>query len=155
MIGEGKKAPGFSLPGADGRYVRLSDFAGKRVVLYFYPKDDTPGCTAEACGFRDKWAEFEKRGVPVVGISPDDAQSHEKFAGKYKLPVTLLSDAGGKVAKDYGVWAEQKFGPVKFTGNLRTTFIIGKGGKVEKIFEKVNPAGHNAEVLAWLDAHEA
>jgi len=147
------EAPDFSLPDAGGKTVRLKDFAGKRLVLYFYPKDDTPGCTTEACGFRDSLPKFQGLGVPVVGISPDDGKSHVKFAQKYKLQFTLLSDGGGKVAKAYGVWGEKKFGPVKFTGNMRTTVVIGKGGLVEKVFKDVKPEGHNSEVLAWLGAN--
>ena len=150
MISEGTKAPDFALQDAGGKTVRLKDFSGKRVVLYFYPKDDTPGCTAEACGFRDSLPKFQSIGVPVLGISPDDSASHVKFAGKYKLNFTLLSDTGGKVAKEYGVWGEKSFGPVKFTGNMRTTLVIGTGGKVEKVFENVNPLGHEKEVLAYL-----
>jgi thioredoxin-dependent peroxiredoxin len=147
----GKKAPDFSLPDSSGRMVKLSDFNGRRVVLYFYPKDDTPGCTAEACGFRDMSAEFEKRGAAILGISPDSSESHSKFAGKYKLPFTLLADEGAKVAQKYGVWGEKNFMGKKFMGILRTTFIIGKTGKVEKIFERVNPLGHEREVLNWLE----
>jgi len=152
-LSEGNKAPDFALPDASGKTVALSDFAGKRLVLYFYPKDDTPGCTVEACGFRDKRADYEKLGASVVGISPDSTQSHTEFAAKYKLPFTLLADLGGKVAKEYGVWGEKKFGPVDFVGNMRTTFVISKTGLVEKIFRDVKPEGHNSEVLAWLGAN--
>jgi thioredoxin-dependent peroxiredoxin len=153
MISEGEAAPGFELPDAEEKMVKLKDFSGKRVVLYFYPKDDTPGCTAEACGFRDNMPKFQKLGVPVLGISPDSESSHVVFAGKYGLNFTLLSDAGGKVAMEYGVWGEKQFGAVRFVGNLRTTFIIGKGGKVEKVFANVKPEGHEKEVLGWLGAH--
>jgi len=154
MMSEGKKAPGFSLPDANGKTVNLNDFQGKkRVVLYFYPKDDTPGCTVEACGFRDMSSDFEKRGAAILGISPDDSVSHTKFAGKYKLPFTLLADVGAKVATKYGVWVEKSMYGKKYMGIARTTFIIGKDGKIEKIFEGVKPEGHNSEVLAWLDGN--
>ena len=151
MIPEGTEAPDFSLPDANGKTVKLSDFAGKTVVLYFYPKDDTPGCTAEACGFRDMGKEFEKRGAVVLGISPDNPASHAKFAGKYRLPFTLLADVGAKVAADYGVWGEKNFMGKKFMGVARTTFIIAPDGEVEKVFRDVKPEGHDKEVLAWLD----
>ena len=153
MIPEGTEAPDFSLPDASGKPVKLSDFAGKTVVLYFYPKDDTPGCTTEACGFRDMQKEYAKRGAVVLGISPDDPASHAKFAAKYKLPFTLLADVGAKVAQDYGVWGERNFAGHKFMGNARTTFIISPDGEVEKVFQGVKPEGHDKEVLAWLDSH--
>ena len=154
MIPEGTEAPGFTLPDADGKIVKLSDFAGKTVVLYFYPKDDTPGCTTEACGFRDTSADFAKRGAVVLGISPDDSASHTKFAKKYKLPFTLLADVGAKVAKDYGVWGEKKFMGKQFMGIDRTTFIIAPDGEVEKVFKNVKAEGHNKEVLEWLDKNK-
>ena len=147
---EGAKAPDFELQGAEGKIVKLSAFAGKRVVVYFYPKDDTPGCTVEACGFRDSLPKFEGLGVQVLGISPDDGESHAKFASKYKLQFKLLSDSGAKVARKYGVWGKKKFMGREYEGILRTTFIIGKGGKIEKVFENVKPEGHEKEVLAWL-----
>jgi thioredoxin-dependent peroxiredoxin len=150
MIDEGKKAPSFALPDANGKIVKLSDFAGRRFVIYFYPKDDTPGCTIEACGFRDSLPKFEALGVPVIGISPDDGASHAKFAQKYKLPFTLLADAGAAVARKYGVWGKKKFMGREYEGISRTTFVIGKDGKVEKIFENVQPLGHEKQVLAWL-----
>lgn len=154
MIPEGTEAPDFSLPDSNGKAVKLSDFAGKTVVLYFYPKDDTPGCTTEACGFRDRTAEYEKRGAVVLGVSPDDSASHTKFAKKYKLPFTLLADVGAKVAKDYGVWGEKKFMGRSFTGVNRTTFIIAPDGEVEKVFRNVKPDGHEKEVLDWLTANK-
>lgn len=150
MVSEGDKAPDFELPDSSGKTVSLSSFKGKRVVLYFYPKDDTPGCTVEACGFRDMGAEFERRGAAIVGISPDTGESHTKFAAKYKLHFTLLADAGAKVASKYGVWVEKENYGKKYMGIARTTFVIGKDGKIEKIFEKVKPEGHNKEVLGWL-----
>ena len=154
MLPEGTEAPGFTLPDADGKIVKLSDFAGKTVVLYFYPKDDTPGCTTEACGFRDTSADFAKRGAVVLGISPDDSASHTKFAKKYKLPFTLLADVGAKVAKDYGVWGEKKFMGKQYMGIDRTTFIIAPDGEVEKVFRNVKAEGHNKEVLDWLDKNK-
>ena len=150
----GSKAPDFSLPGSDGKTVKLSDFSGKRLVLYFYPKDDTPGCTLEACGFRGKRADYEKLGAAVVGISPDGAASHAKFAAKYKLPFTLLADEGASVAQKYGVWGKRKFMGREYDGISRTTFIIGKTGKVERIFENVQPIGHEKEVLEWLTGNQ-
>ncbi|VVC00245.1 Peroxiredoxin [uncultured archaeon] len=154
MVKENEKAPPFSLPDSNGKKFSLKDFKGKRVVLYFYPKDDTPGCTIEACGFRDMAPEFEKRGAAILGISPDDEASHTKFAEKYKLPFTLLADAEAKVATAYGVWSEKSMLGKKYMGIDRTTFLIGKDGKIEKIFEKVNPLGHNKEVLSWLDENQ-
>lgn len=151
MLKEGDKAPTFTLPDSSGKMVSLSAFKGKRIVLYFYPKDDTPGCTVEACGFRDMGEEFEKRGAAVIGISPDTSESHSKFAGKYGLPFTLLADVGAKVAMEYGVWVEKENYGKKYMGISRTTFVIGKDGKIEKIFEKVKPEGHNNEVIRFLD----
>ena len=151
MITEGTKAPDFSLPDSNGKVVKLSDFKGKMVVLYFYPKDDTPGCTIEACGFRDMVGEYEKRGAVVLGISPDSSESHTKFASKYKLPFTLLADAGANVASKYGAWGEKNMMGRKYMGIYRTTFVIGKDGKVKKVFEKVQPLGHEKEVLRWLE----
>ncbi len=150
MIPEGTEAPDFSLPDAGGKIVKLSDFAGKTVVLYFYPKDETPGCTAEACGFRDMSAEYAKRGAVILGISPDSPESHAKFAANHKLPFTLLADAGAKVAADYGVWGEKSMYGKKYMGIMRTTFVVSPDGEVEKVFRNVKPEGHNSEVLKWL-----
>jgi peroxiredoxin Q/BCP len=153
MLREGDSAPDFSLPDAGGKMVKLSDFSGKFVVLYFYPKDDTPGCTVEACGFRDMKDEYEKMRIVVLGISPDDSAPHSKFAEKYRLPFTLLADEGAKIAEKYGAWGEkEKFGK-KYMGVYRTTFVIGKDGRVAKVFEKVKPEGHNSEVLRWIEAN--
>ena len=150
MISEGKKAPDFALMDASGKTVKLKDFKGRRVVIYFYPKDDTPGCTAEACGFRDSLPKFQGIGVPVIGISPDDGASHAKFAGKYRLNFTLLSDEGAAVARKYGAWVSKKVLGFKYEGISRTTFVISAGGKVEKVFGNVKPAGHEKQVLAYL-----
>jgi len=150
MLIEGKKAPDFSLPDANGKLVKLSDFAGKIAVLYFYPKDDTPGCTVEACGFRDMGEEYGRRGIVVLGVSPDNSASHAKFAEKFKLPFTLLADEGAKVAQKFGVWGEKSMYGKKYMGIFRTTFVIGKDGKIEKVFEGVKPDGHNREVLEWV-----
>ncbi|MFA6214588.1 MAG: thioredoxin-dependent thiol peroxidase [Candidatus Micrarchaeia archaeon] len=152
MVSEGEKAPAFSLPGAGGKLAKLTDFAGKRLVLYFYPKDDTPGCTLEACGFRDKSADYSKLGAAVVGISPDSAASHAAFAAKHKLPFTLLADEGAQTARRYGAWGRKNFMGREYEGILRTTFVINRNGRVEKVFRDVKPHGHEKEVLAWLSA---
>ena len=149
---EGDKAPEFSLTASNGKKVSLKDFRGKqRVVLYFYPKDDTPGCTVQACGFRDKIKQIEKKDAVVLGVSPDGVDSHNKFIEKFKLPFILLSDADKEVCKAYGVWGEKSFMGRKYLGVFRKTFVIGKDGKVEKIYEKVKPEGHNDEVLEFLE----
>ena len=148
---EGKKAPAFKLQDAEGKTVSLGDYAGRDVVLYFYPKDDTPGCTKEACGFRDEWAELRKRGVAVVGVSPDSSASHQKFAAKYKLPFTLLSDPDKKVMKEYGAWGEKLLYGKKTTGVIRSTVWIGKDGKVKKHWARVPKAEeHPVKVLEAL-----
>ena len=146
----GGKAPHFSLPASTDETIDLKDFAGKSVVLYFYPKADTPGCTKEACGFRDAIASYKKLGVPVFGISPDPVEDVKKFAEKFELNFPLLADADHSVAEKYGVWGEKNMYGKKYWGVLRTTFIIGADGKIAHVFEKVKPEGHDAEVLAWL-----
>jgi len=147
----GKKAPAFKLQDASGRTVTLADFAGKDLILYFYPKDDTPGCTKEACGFRDEWAALRKRGVAVVGVSPDSGASHQKFAAKYKLPFTLLSDPDRKAMKDYGAWGEKMLYGKKTTGVIRSTVWIGRDGKVKKHWARVpSAAEHPEKVLEAL-----
>ncbi len=153
MLSAGTKAPDFALPDSGGKIVKLSDFIGKRVVLYFYPKDDTPGCTIEACGFRDMAGEYDKRRVTVLGLSPDDSATHSRFASKYKLPFALLADVGAKIASKYGAWGEKSMMGGKYMGIYRTTFVIGKEGMVKKVFEKVQPLGHEKEVLKWLDGN--
>jgi peroxiredoxin Q/BCP len=150
-IEEGKKAPAFTLTDGKGKKVSLADFAGKDVVLYFYPKDDTPGCTKEACGFRDGWSELKKLGAVVLGVSPDNAASHEKFAAKYKLPFTLLSDPDRKVMKAYGAYGEKVLYGKKTVGVIRSTTWIGPDGKVRKHWKRVaDAAKHPEQVLEAL-----
>ncbi len=146
------KAPAFTLPDETGAVHQLSDFLGKPVVLYFYPKDDTPGCTTEACGFRDQYKEYSDAGILVIGVSPDSSQSHMKFKEKYNLPFMLLADEGHKVCELYGVWGRKKAMGREYDGVFRTTFLISPQGKIIKVFEGVKPDGHSAEVLAALAA---
>ena len=147
---EGIKAPDFKAPASNGKEVSLKDFKGNRVVLYFYPKDNTPGCTVEACEFRDQNKKFESVDAVVVGVSPDPIKSHDKFIEKFKLPFILLADEDKKICKAYGVWAEKSMYGRKYMGVARTTFVIGTDGKIERIFEKVKPNGHADEVLDFL-----
>ena len=152
MLEEGKKAPTFSLPSDTGKTISLDDFRGTRkVVLYFYPKDDTSGCTTQACEFRDNWKAVQAAGAVVLGVSPDGVASHGKFKGKYQLPFPLLADEDHAVAEAYGAWGEKSMYGRKYHGILRTTFVIGTDGKIEKVFQKVKPKGHAAEVLAALE----
>lgn len=148
---EGKKAPAFSLPDSHGNKVSLKDFLGRKVVLYFYPKDMTSGCTQEACDFRDSFPKFEKIKTDVIGISKDPVKSHKKFSDKYELPFTLLSDEDVKICEKYGVWKEKSMYGKKYMGIERTTFIINEQGKIEKIFPKVKVKGHVEEVLKTLN----
>jgi peroxiredoxin Q/BCP len=150
MLKEGAKAPAFSLPADDGRIVALQELKGKKVVLYFYPKDDTSGCTVEACEFRDSWTSVQRMGAVVLGVSPDGVKSHGRFKEKFELPFPLLADEDHAVANAYGVWGEKSMYGRKYFGILRTTFIIDEAGRVAKVFEKVKPKGHAAEVLAAL-----
>jgi thioredoxin-dependent peroxiredoxin len=152
MLKEGDKAPAFSTTDADGNTIKLKDFKGQKVVLYFYPKDDTPGCTKEACSFRDDFATFKKRGINVLGVSPDSETSHKKFAQKYKLPFTLLADHEHKIADAYGTYGQKKFMGRTYMGILRTTFLIDEKGKIKKVFEKVKPDEHASEVLEAFDS---
>ena len=147
MIKEGTTAPAFKTTDANGETVSLKELKGQKVVLYFYPKDDTPGCTKEACSFRDAWAKFKKRGIKVLGVSPDSEASHKKFETKYNLPFTLLADKDHAIADAYGVWGEKKFMGRTYMGVLRTTFLIDEKGKIKKVFEKVKPEDHANEVL--------
>ncbi|MFZ0825918.1 MAG: thioredoxin-dependent thiol peroxidase [Verrucomicrobiia bacterium] len=146
----GDRAPEFSAATNGGGNVSLADFKGKHVVLYFYPRDDTSGCTKEACAFRDHFAEFKQRGAAVLGVSTDPVKSHDKFAVKYKLPFTLLADEEKKIVQAYGVWAEKSFLGRKYWGTNRVTFLIGPDGRIKNIWPKVNPAEHAEEVLAAL-----
>ena len=151
QLNEGMKAPGFEGIDQNGRTIKLSDFTGKKVVLYFYPKDDTPGCTKEACNFRDDYSAYEKAGVVILGISPDSVKSHIKFKQKFQLPFPLLADDDHKVCELYGVWGPKKFMGKEYEGVLRTTFLIDMGGKIKDVFENVRPAEHSADLLAKLE----
>lgn len=152
MLKEGDKAPDFSLPDKDGKVRKLSDFKGKKLVLYFYPKDMTSGCTIEACSFRDDFSEYEKKGIAVVGISADDEESHRKFTEKHGLPFTLLSDKSKDVVSRYGVYGEKKFLGKTYKGINRMTFIIDGKGIIRKIFPKVDVKVHSKEILEGLDS---
>lgn len=143
-------APEFEMVDDAGVPRKLSDFRGKNIVLYFYPKDDTPGCTKEACNFRDDYSAYEKAGVIVLGVSPDSVKSHVKFKQKFSLPFPLLSDEGHKVADAYGVWGLKKFMGKEYEGVLRTTFLIDEGGNIKRVFENVRPSEHGAELLSAL-----
>lgn len=147
MIKEGSKAPDFTAKDQNGKKIKLSDFRGQKVVLYFYPKDDTPGCTKEACSFRDAYSVFEKKGIKVLGVSVDDEKSHQKFIEKYKLPFDLIADTDKKIVEKYGVWGEKSMYGKKYMGTLRKTFLIDENGKIIKIFDKVNVSEHADEVL--------
>ena len=150
MLNVNEKAPNFTLKDQNGETISLSDFKGKRVVLYFYPKDNTPGCTRQACAFAGAYEEFQKRGVEVIGISRDSVESHIKFAEKYNLPFRILSDPTLDVINTYGVWQEKKlYGKVSF-GVVRTTFIIDENGIIEKVMSKVKPDTNAAEILEFL-----
>jgi peroxiredoxin Q/BCP len=150
VINEGDQAPDFTLQSDAGTDVTLSSLRGRPVVLYFYPRDDTPGCTKQACGIRDVYGEFERAGAVVLGVSPDDAGSHVKFKRKYDLPFTLLSDTDHRVAEQYGVWGEKAFAGRKYMGVSRSTFVIGEDGTVKKVLADVKPATHADDVLAAL-----
>jgi len=150
MVEQGSKAPLFTLPDQDGKKVSLKDFKGRNVVLYFYPKDDTSGCTKEACSFRDELHDLKKLNAEVIGISADDVKSHKKFSLKYNLSFTLLSDEDKKVINDYGVWKEKNMYGIKKMGIERSTFIIDKDGVVRKVFRKVKVDDHNKEVKEAL-----
>jgi len=150
-IQEGETAPDFTLKDDKGADVRLSDFRGKPVVLYFYPQDDTPGCTKEACAFRDRRADMESRGAVVLGVSPDDVASHGRFRDKYSLNFPLLADEGHQVAERYGAWGEKVFMGRKSTGIRRSTFLIDREGKVARAWKKVNVDGHDEQVLKALE----
>ncbi len=148
MLTPGSKAPAFSLPADDGSTVSLNALAGRIVVLYFYPKDDTSGCTVEACEFRDSWGAVKKAGAIVLGVSPDPVTSHVKFKKKFDLPFPLLADVDHSTAEAYGAWGEKSMYGRKYHGILRTTFIIDGTGRIARVFQKVKPKGHADEVLA-------
>ncbi|MGZ4963114.1 MAG: thioredoxin-dependent thiol peroxidase [Limisphaerales bacterium] len=147
---EGDPAPDFAAPTNGGKTIKLSEFRGKNVVLYFYPKDDTPGCTTEACSFRDNLSDLTKRGVVVLGVSTDSVKSHDKFVEKFKLPFPLVSDESKQIVEAYNAWGEKSFMGRKYMGTHRITFLIGPDGKIKKIWPKVKPAEHVAEILEAL-----
>jgi thioredoxin-dependent peroxiredoxin len=148
----GKPAPSFTAQDQDGKTVRLSDFKGKTVVLYFYPKDDTPGCTVEACGFRDEYAALKKDGAVVLGVSIDDERSHRKFIAKHRLPFTLLADTDKKIVNAYGVWGKKSFMGRAYMGIHRVTYIIDGKGIVRRFFDQVHAQGHAQEVLDAIES---
>jgi peroxiredoxin Q/BCP len=150
VLAEGDKAPDFSLADQNGEQVKLSSLKGETVVLYFYPRADTPGCTTQACGVRDRSADYEKAGARVIGISPDEVKAIDKFAGKYDLDFTLLADADHSVAEKYGTWVEKSTYGKKYMGVQRATFIVGPDGKIAKVFPKVQPKQHDDLVLKAL-----
>ncbi len=152
MIEEGKPAPDFELKSDEGTLVRLSELRGRPVVLYFYPRDDTPGCTAQACGIRDAWVDFERTGAHVVGVSPDDESSHLEFKKKYGLPFTLLADPDHATAEQYGVWVKKNYAGNTYMGVERSTFVIDAAGNVAKVMRRVKPDTHAKEVLAALQS---
>ena len=148
----GDPAPDFELRSDDGSTVRSADLAGARYVLYFYPKDDTPGCTTQACGLRDSWSRVAETGVEVFGVSPDSVKSHAKFRAKFDLPYRLLADDGARLADAYGVWIEKKFMGREYMGNERTTFVIGADGRIEAVLPQVKPDAHVEQLLEALAA---
>jgi peroxiredoxin Q/BCP len=155
MLDEGTPAPDFSLASDAGETISLASLRGKPIVLYFYPKDDTPGCTIEACGIRDSWAAFEQRGAVVLGVSPDSESSHVKFKQKFDLPFTLLADPDHSTAEAYGVWVEKSMHGKKYMGVERSTFVIDADGRLAKVMRNVKPEAHADQVLAALAASES
>ena len=150
LLQAGAKAPDFNTTDQSGKKVTLKDYRGKRVVLYFYPKDDTPGCTKEACAFRDHFAEFKKLNVEVLGVSVDTEKSHKSFAEKFKLPFTLLADTEKNIVNAYGVWGEKSMYGRKYMGTNRVTYLIDESGRIAAVFPKVKPEEHVAEILATI-----
>jgi peroxiredoxin Q/BCP len=150
QLKEGDPAPTFTAATNGGGKISLADYQGRHVILYFYPKDDTPGCTKEACGFRDQFAAFEQKGAVVLGVSIDPVKAHDKFVTKYKLPFTLLADEDRTIVNAYGVWGEKSFLGRRYFGIHRVTFLIGPDGRIKKIWPKVKPELHAAEVLAAI-----
>jgi len=151
LLSVGDEAPNFRSTDQDGKPVSLADFRGRRVVLYFYPKDDTPGCTKEACSFRDVWAQFRKRKVDVLGVSVDDEKSHKKFAEKFSLPFTLVADPDKAIVRDYGVWGQKSMYGRKYMGTHRVTYLIDEKGKIAAVWPKVKPEGHAEEILEKVE----
>ncbi len=152
MLKIGDKAPNFSLNDQDGKVHRLSDYLGKTVVLYFYPKDDTPGCTKEACSFRDNFSVYRQKDIPILGVSPNSVESHAKFKDKYSLPFTILADEDHAICELYEVWGLKKYMGREYFGVFRTTYLIDEAGIIMKVFEKVKPDDHAQEILASIDA---
>jgi peroxiredoxin Q/BCP len=152
VLSEGEPAPDFTLTSDSGETVSLGDLRGKPVVLYFYPKDDTPGCTRQACDIRDAWGEFERAGAVVLGVSPDGEASHAKFKAKYDLPFPLLADTDHAVSEAYGVWGEKSFAGRKYMGVERSTFVVDADGKLARVMRKVDPKSHADDVLHVLNA---
>jgi len=150
MLEVGKKAPAFNLPDQDGKKHRLSEYAGKWVLVYFYPKDNTSGCTKEACAIRDDWSGFKKLGAVVLGVSKDSVKSHSNFADKHSLPFTLLSDESTKMIEKYGAWQKKKMAGREYMGIVRISYLVDPKGKIAKVYPKVKPPEHSAEVLADL-----
>ena len=148
ILNEGSNAPDFVLMDENEQAHSLSDYRGKRIVLYFYPKDDTPGCTTEACEFRDDYDAYAEAGVVILGVSPDSPKSHKKFKEKYNLPFILLSDESHEVLEAYGVWGTKKMYGKEYMGVFRTTYVIDEDGTIVKVFEKVTPKGHSEEILS-------
>ena len=151
MLDTGEPAPPFSLPDQHGEPVSLADFEGRRVVVYFYPRADTPGCTTEACSFRDAWSEYQARGIAVLGVSDDPVDDLAAFAGKHDLPITLLSDEDGAVSRAYGSYGEKRMFGKTFDGVFRNTYLVGPDGTVELAYEGVDPEGHAEEILADVE----
>ena len=154
LLEKGAKAPGFEALDQDGKKVSLSEYSGKRVLLYFYPKDDTPGCTKEACAFRDNFPKFKKIGVEVLGVSIDSEKRHKKFADKHGLPFRLVVDENKKIVEDYGVWGLKKFMGREYMGTNRVTYLIDENGAIEHVWPKVKPADHAEEVIRYIESNE-
>jgi len=150
MLKPGDKAPEFSGKDQNGTPISLSDYKGKKLILYFYPKDNTPGCTAEACSLRDGYEKLTKLGFDVVGVSADSEKSHQGFIGKFNLPFRLISDANREIIKSYGAWGEKKMYGKSYEGILRTTFVVGADGRIEKVFDKVKTADHVSQILSEM-----
>lgn len=153
LLEKGMKAPLFEAPDQDGKTLRLKDYLGKKVVLYFYPKDDTPGCTKEACAFRDNFPKFKEIGVEVLGVSIDSEKRHKKFVDKYKLPFRLVADEDKKIVQDYGVWGLKKFMGREYMGTNRVTYLIGENGTIEHVWPKVKPAEHAEELIEYIETN--